>query len=338
MDAEIIVVDNASSDDSCIMVKENFPNVKLIENEKNLGFAKGNNIGVGIAKGEFICILNPDTVIAEDTFHKLLNFIDQKDKVGIVGCRLVNGRGQFLPESKRNIPFVKIAIQKLIGTSKYYYANHLNETDVGRVSVLVGAFMFMKREVYINCRGFDEDYFMYGEDIDLSYRIKKLGFNNYYFGQTTAIHFKGESTLRDKQYARRFYGAMEIFYNKHFGKSFLFNIIVRLGLKLAYLLRGNMNPTIPDVSHYYYKGNSFENLKTILQKKIDLRYAFNRVEENSEIIFDANDVSYKEIISEFGNENYPKSVTYKIIPLGGNYLIGSNDSINRGEIILFEKD
>ena len=127
IDAEIIVVDNNSADDSCDMVKQLFPSVRLIENKENSGFSKGNNIGVAQAKGEYLCILNPDTVVSEDTFTKLIDFSDAKENLGIVGCQLIDGKGEFLPESKRNIPNPKVALKKLIGDDKAYYANHLED-------------------------------------------------------------------------------------------------------------------------------------------------------------------------------------------------------------------
>jgi len=127
LDAEIIVVDNNSKDESCTMVKQKFPNVKLIENKDNLGFSKGNNTGVVKAKGEYVCILNPDTVVTETTFKNLLNIADTKDKLGILGCQLIDGTGQFLPESKRNIPTPNVAIKKALGNSKQYYANHIDK-------------------------------------------------------------------------------------------------------------------------------------------------------------------------------------------------------------------
>ena len=228
IDAEIIVIDNNSPDDSCDMVKQLFPSVRLIENKENLGFSKGNNIGVAQAKGEYLCILNPDTIVAEDTFTKLIYFADSKEKLGIIGCQLIDGKGKFLPESKRNIPKPKVALKKLVGDDKAYYANQLKIDDIGEVEVLVGAFMFLKKEVYDAVGGFDEDYFMYGEDIDISYKVLKTGCKNFYFGKTTIVHFKGESTLRDADYAKRFYGAMQIFYKKHFQQNPIFTGLVAL--------------------------------------------------------------------------------------------------------------
>ena len=154
LDAEIIVVDNNSSDDSCFMMKQRFPDVKLIENKENLGFPKGNNIGVAQAKGEYICILNPDTVIAEDTFIKLLKFAKQQKNLGIIGVKLIDGAGNFLPESKRGIPTPFVAITKIFGLYKWfpksttftkYYAKHLNENETGKVDILVGALMVIKK-------------------------------------------------------------------------------------------------------------------------------------------------------------------------------------------------
>ncbi len=237
IDAEIIVVDNNSKDDSCNMVKQLFPSVKLIENKTNSGFSKGNNIGVAQAKGEYLCILNPDTVVAEDTFTQLLDCVDAKDNLGITGCQLIDGKGEFLPESKRNIPTPKVSLKKMMGNAEDYYANHIGADATAKVDILVGAFMLMKKSVYDQVGGFDEDYFMYGEDIDLSYKVLKAGYHNFYFGNTSVLHFKGESTLRDAKYAKRFYGAMQIFYKKHFKQNLVFNTLVYLGIKGAYLTR-----------------------------------------------------------------------------------------------------
>ncbi len=332
IEAEIIVVDNNSEDGSCNMVKTLFPNVTLIENKENFGFSKGNNIGVLQAKGEYLCILNPDTVVAEDTFVKLLEFSKNKSELGIVGCKLKNGSGLFLPESKRNIPSVNVALKKILGDSKLYYANHLSQNEIGEVDILVGAFMLVKKEVYNAVAGFDEDYFMYGEDIDLSYKILKAGYNNYYYGETTAIHFKGESTLRDKNYARRFYGAMQIFYEKHFKQNLFFDMVVWLGIKLAFILRRIRKVKVNNVSEYIFVSDkSNQSIEDALNKKVVLQTQLNDVKPNSEIIFDANIFSYKEII-EF-MQCSEKEITYKILPNKSNFIIGSNDGFSQGKII-----
>lgn len=339
IDAEIIVVDNHSDDASCKMVKNLFSDVILIENNENFGFSKGNNIGVSKAKGEYICILNPDTVVPEDGFEKLLQFSKGKENLGIVGCKLINGHGAYLPESKREIPFVRAAVKKILGNPEDYYTTHLGENETGKVSVLVGAFMFMKRTVYNNVKGFDEDYFMYGEDIDLSYKVLKAGFVNYYFGEMTIIHYKGESTLRDTFYAKRFYGAMQIFYKKHFKKNHFFNFMVWLGIRLVYLFRRTPVSKNKTVDRYLFVSNKLNpKLETVLNKEVAMKRDLDTgvVLKNTEIILDANMLSYKKIIDIIENTNRDKSITFKILPKNSNFIIGSDNAIARGEILNFD--
>ena len=338
MDAEIIVVDNNSKDTSCQMVKEIFPEVTLIENKENFGFSKGNNIGVSRANGDYVCILNPDTVLPEDCFEELFRFSKDKDNLGIIGCKLINGCGDYLPESKRNIPYVKAAVKKLLGHPEDYYATHLGENETGKVSVLVGAFMFMKRAVYTSVKGFDEDYFMYGEDIDLSYKVLKAGFVNYYFGKTTIIHYKGESTLRNKFYAKRFYGAMQIFYKKHFKKNYFFNFLVWLGIRLAYLFRKTPVAKSKTVDRYLVVSNKLNpKLGTVLRKEATLKPDFDdeTILKNTEVILDANWLSHKQIIDIIGKRDLDKSITFKILPKNSNFIIGSDNAIARGKILNF---
>ena len=238
IDGEIIVIDNNSSDDSCAMMQQRFPEVKLISNTENLGFPKGNNIGVAQAKGEYICILNPDTIVAEDTFFKILNPINWTPETGIIGCKLIDGAGNFLPESKRGIPTPWVSFTKIFGLYKIsnlfgkYYAQHLSKEQSGKVEILVGAFMFMKKDLYTKIGGFDENCFMYSDDIDLSYQVLQQGKYNYYFHDTTVIHFKGESTVRDGTYMKRFQEAMNFFYRKHFKVSFFFSFFMKIGIVL----------------------------------------------------------------------------------------------------------
>ena len=336
IDAEIIVVDNNSEDDSCQMVRALFPEVNLLENKENSGFSKGNNIGVSQAKGDYVCILNPDTVVAEDTFFQLLKFSDEKEKSGIVGCKLINGSGIFLPESKRNIPYVKAAIKKLFGNSNDYYANHLQENEVGKVDVLVGAFMLIKRDVYNTVGGFDEDYFMYGEDIDLSYRVFKAGYKNYYYGASSVIHFKGESTLKDRFYAHRFYGSMQIFYKKHFKKNILFDTLVWFGIRLVYVFRKTPTNQQKKIKQYIFISDVVnEKLKTVLSKQIILKRTLHAVEKQTEVIFNANRCSYKEII-EMIEDSKDQVITFKILPKNSNFVIGSDNAISRGEVIVLK--
>ncbi len=337
IDAEIIVVDNDSSDDSCTMVKELFPNVNLIENKENYGFSKGNNIGVASAKGEYLCILNPDTVVAEDTFTKVIAFADQQTNLGIVGCQLIDGRGKFLPESKRHIPTPTVALQKLIGISKNYYTNNLKPNDVGKTEILVGAFMLLKSAVYNEVGGFDEDYFMYGEDIDLSYKVLKAGYSNYYFGETSVIHYKGESTLKDKEYAKRFYGAMEIFYRKHFKRNILISTIVKIVLILA----SKRNPIskseelISKEVVVISESTNDEQLKNRINSPIAFTSRLEDIPNESKVVFDSEFLSYKTIIEFIKTQNITKQNTYRVWLKSSNFMLGSDSSTGRGEVVSF---
>lgn len=242
IDSEIFVVDNNSSDDSVEMLNKQFPLVKLIQNNTNLGFAKANNQAIAQAKGEYILLLNPDTIIEEDCFVKLLAFMHQSPKAGAVGVKMVNGDGKFLPESKRGFPFPSVAFYKFSGLSKLfpksrtfakYHLSFLNKDEIHEVDVLAGAFMFLRKSTLDIVGSLDEDFFMYGEDIDLSYRIQKAGFSNYYYPDTTIIHYKGESTKKNSlNYVYLFYKAMQIFASKHFSKqkAFWFGILINLAI------------------------------------------------------------------------------------------------------------
>jgi GT2 family glycosyltransferase len=350
IDGEIIVIDNNSTEDSCAMMKELFPNIKLIENKENLGFPKGNNIGVAQAKGEYICILNPDTVVAEDTFIKILNFVTlsavevPNSAIGIVGCKLIDGTGNFLPESKRGVPTPWVAFTKIFGLYKIsnlfgkYYAQHLTENQSGKVDILVGAFMVMKSELYNEIGGFDENCFMYSDDIDLSYMALKLEKSNYYYHETSVIHYKGESTIRDEKYMKRFQEAMQFFYKKHFTKSIIFDFFMKIGVILFSLLKKNQTQnTAKRIDEYIIF--STQELQLNLTKKTRILNEFSDFKNNSnsniEIIFDTKSFSYKEIIN-FMISNKCKNLTFKNYIPNSNYLIGSNNSIDRGEIIIIK--
>lgn len=335
--AEIIVIDNKSSDDSCRMVKDLFPSVKLIENKDNSGFSKGNNIAVKQAKGEYICILNPDTVVAEDTFFQLIHFADSKKDLGIIGCQLIDGTGHFLPESKRNIPTPKVALKKMLGFDNDYYANHINVNDNGKVEILVGAFMFLKKKVYNSVGGFDQDYFMYGEDIDLSYKILKAGYDNYYFGNTTVIHFKGESTIRDAKYAKRFFGAMQIFYQKHFKQNRLFNALVWMGIKLAHRLKKTKKSfRIPIEQTVVFSKEIDEELEKQLQKPLKIQSEIScDVAENSMVIYDFNSLSIKDCISDMKKKSEQSSIRFRLLAKNSKFILGSDSAVNSGEVLHF---
>ena len=358
IDSEIIVVDNNSSDDSCEMMKQRFPNVKLIENKENSGFPKGNNIGVAIAQGEYICILNPDTVVAEDTFIKVLAFAEKQTNLGIIGVKLIDGTGNFLPESKRGVPTPFVAFTKIMGLYKLlpnskilgkYYAQHLNENQTGTVDILVGAFMVLKRDLYLEVGGFDENCFMYSDDIDLSYMVLKKGKSNYYFHETSVIHYKGESTVKDGTYMKRFQEAMHFFYNKHFKVSVVFDVFMKVGAFLFTLLKKSQAVTVlRKVDEYILLSDEEkleEKLEILLEKKViripsAQKNTINSLKgsetKNIEIIFDNNYWSFNTIIASMIRYKGLKT-TFKIIPKTTNFMIGSNSSNDRGEVITIVK-
>jgi GT2 family glycosyltransferase len=336
LEAEIIVVDNHSTDNSCQMVKEVFPEVILIENKENYGFSKGNNIGVAKAKGNYVCILNPDTVVAEDTFKILLNFAESIPRLGIMGCKLIDGKGHFLPESKRNVPTPIISIKKIMGNSISYYASHLQEDDIGEVDVLVGAFMLLKRSVYNEIEGFDEDYFMYGDDLDFSYRVLKAGYHNYYNPSITILHFKGESTLKDKVYAKRFNEAMQIFFKKHFKPNPIFNALIWIGIKGIIWFNPQPKYKKTMVHEYVLMADKMNDaLQSKLSKPIRLFSGNNELSDNQEVVFDCESQSFKGIIDFIAKSSKIADLSYKIFPKGTKFIIGSNSSKGRGEVITF---
>ncbi|MBK7763000.1 MAG: glycosyltransferase [Bacteroidetes bacterium] len=248
LSCEIFVVDNNSSDESVEMVKAKFPSVILIENWQNAGFARANNQAVDKAKGKYILYLNPDTIVPEDCFTKCLAYMEAHEEVGALGCRLIDGKGEFLPESKRGFPSADVAFYKITGLSglfkksKYfnrYHVGYLPEFEVNEVDVLAGCFMWCRKTVIDKVGSFDTDYFMYGEDIDLSYKIKKAGFKNVYFPETSIIHYKGESTKKGSlNYVKMFYQAMIIFAKKHLrsSKKGLFIVLIQVAIYIRAIL------------------------------------------------------------------------------------------------------
>lgn len=336
---EIIVVDNNSSDSSCTMVSEKFPNVKLISNRENVGFAKANNQGVNHGNGEYVLILNPDTIIAEDTLEKVLAFADKQSNIGALGVRMIDGNGKFLPESKRNVPTVKVANQKLRGISKNYYALQFRETDIAKVAILTGAFLLMKRQLYMKIGGFDEDYFMYGEDVDLSYKLLKKGYDNFYFGNTTILHYKGESTKKDITYIKHFYGAMQLFYDKHFQVNSFLRLISNIGFKLLVFYKSwkiiETSKESNKISKSIYYGNNFDIFERIKKTKqadfFEMHVIIPKKIDFQKIIFDANLLPFKEIINNLEKAEL-RLISKRIIPKNCNYYIGSDDSFIRGEV------
>jgi GT2 family glycosyltransferase len=243
----VIVVDNNSVDGSVALIRDKFPPVKLIANTNNTGFAVANNQGINIAKGKYILLLNPDTVVQEDTFEKTVAFMDAHPDAGGLGIKMLDGKGNFLPESKRGLPTPAVAFYKIFGFAKLfprskkfgqYHLTFLDKNKNHQVDILSGAFMLMRKEALDKVGLLDETFFMYGEDIDLSYRITQGGYKNYYFADSSIIHYKGESTKKSSvNYVIVFYKAMAIFAQKHFSqnhaRTFSFLIYLAIYLRAA---------------------------------------------------------------------------------------------------------
>ena len=348
IDAEIIVVDNASVDGSMSWIASQFPQVKRIQNSENLGFPKGNNIGVQQAKGEYLCILNPDTVVAEDTFTKALEFMERDQQFAIMGPKLIDGSGRFLKESKRGVPTPWVAFTKVMGLYKVfpklfgeYYNLKLPTNQAGKTDVLVGAYMFMKTAHYRTLNGFDEDCFMYCEDDDLCYRSLQLGKPNFYNPDIRIVHFKGESTPKDFAYQVRFSEALYYFYNKHFNFSNFVKIWIKLATNLFTMLkriRGSqtvIKKTQP--SRYWLISHELDleigvnkNIPFVHTTELDklLKYKNTR----TEIIFDPESISFKEIIKFM--DLHKKSFSYKFLSSDKGHAVGSNSSNTKGEVLV----
>lgn len=249
LQAEVFVVDNASNDGSVEWIRSRFPEVKLIANEKNVGFSAANNQAIREAKGEYILLLNPDTIVGEHSFTEPLDFMDAHPNAGGLGIKMLDGKGNYLPESKRGFPKPSTAFYKLSGLNKvfsksarfnHYYLGHLSENQIQEAEVLAGAYMLLRKEALDKIGLLDDTFFMYGEDIDLSWRILQGGYKNYYFSENPIIHYKGESTKKATfNYVKLFYQAMIIFSKKHFRGAFSATFIVFL--QLAIYLRAMLS-------------------------------------------------------------------------------------------------
>lgn len=242
MQVEVIVVDNNSVDQSLSMVRKKFPQVKLIANKENVGFSKANNQGIAETTGKYILLLNPDTLVKEDTFSKVIEYMDQHEQVGGLGVKMFDGSGKLLPESKRGLPTPETSFYKISGLYKLfpkngrinrYYMGNLSYDENQEIEILSGAFMFMRKTTLDQVGWLDEDFFMYGEDVDLSWRIIQGGWKNIYFADTSIIHYKGESTKKGSlNYVYVFYNAMGIFAKKHFskGNASSFTLLIHLAI------------------------------------------------------------------------------------------------------------
>ena len=249
IEGEVFVVDNHSDDDSVVTIREKYLWVRLIENQENLGFSKANNQAIRQSQADYVLLLNPDTVVAEDTLRGVLTFMDEHPKAGGAGVMMCYEDGSRAPESRRALPTPWVAALKMLGFTKRYYMSHLPWDQPCRIEVISGAFCLLRHEALKKIGLLDEDFFMYGEDIDLSYRLLKGGWENWYLPYSI-IHYKGKSTQKsDYRYVHVFYQAMLIFFQKHYSH-----------LSLVY--------TVPVKMAIYFR--AFIALTDILRKKLHL--------------------------------------------------------------------
>lgn len=245
MPHEIFVVDNASTDGSDTYIPRRFPQVKYIYNAENVGFARANNQAMALSSGRYVLLLNPDTVVGESVLSEACRFLDDHPDAGALGVKMLDGDGRFLPESKRGFPSPWVSFCKIFGLAKIfprsprfgrYHLRYLDENEINRVDVLSGAFMLLRRSTLDRCGLLDEQFFMYGEDIDLSYRMTLTGRHNYYL-PLRIIHYKGESTKTESlRYVRIFYQAMLIFLRKHYPH---YKFFAQFSIRLAIYLRAS---------------------------------------------------------------------------------------------------
>lgn len=231
IEGEVFVVDNHSDDDSVVTVREKYPWVRLIENQENLGFSKANNQAIRQSQADYVLLLNPDTVVAEDTLRGVLTFMDEHPKAGGAGVMMCYEDGSRAPESRRALPTPWVAALKMLGFTKRYYMSHLPWDQPCRIEVISGAFCLLRHEALKKIGLLDEDFFMYGEDIDLSYRLLKGGWENWYLPYSI-IHYKGKSTQKsDYRYVHVFYQAMLIFFQKHYSHlSMVYTVPVKMAI------------------------------------------------------------------------------------------------------------
>ena len=331
---EIIIIDNNSTDGTKKFLRKFKHNIILIENNTNLGFARANNLGFANAKGKFLLFLNPDTIIGENLIENYIKFYSSKKNVGLLSCRMVDGRGEFLPESKRNTPSKSIALKKIFNLNAGYYSE-LDAYEFGKVDVVCGANIFVEKNKFNELGMFNEKYFMYGEDIELSIKSKLKGYDNYYSGKNSIIHFKGESNDDYFRHIKNFYGAISIYQKNMGSSSHLLNMLTNVFLKLVILFK---LISIPKKS--MAKNIDFENIflfsdkhyQTISDRfpKVKSIIKIEEIKIGSYVILDPNFLSYQEIIDLIQNN---KSQIFYFLSKDLSFLINSPSKQFQGNII-----
>jgi N-acetylglucosaminyl-diphospho-decaprenol L-rhamnosyltransferase len=356
LDAEVFVVDNNSADGSVGYLRPLFPDFTFIANTENTGFARANNQALQLARGKYILFLNPDTILPEDIADRCLAFLQSTPDAGGLGVRMVDGSGLFLKESRRGFPSPWVAFCKLSGLTALfpgkrrfagYYLGHLPQDKTSPAPVLSGACFWVAKAILEKTGSFDERFFMYAEDIDLSYRIEQAGYVNYYLAESTIVHFKGESTLKDIRYVKQFYKAMSQFRRKHFNRGLpaLFNA----GMELAIWLRAGIGAIGKGSTAAAPAAKDPEILKTQLMGDpatiLQLREFFtatgirvvideSRRQAEELILCEGAQFSFKDCIRSLeAAAPYRTGLRVKFYAEGSGSVVGSADRDGRGEII-----
>lgn len=346
LQTEVIVVDNLSTDDSCALIASKYPWVHLIANKDNVGFGRANNQAIRIAKGRHTLLLNPDTIVSKSSILSSMAMLDNDEKNGAIGIKMIDGSGAFLPESKRGLPTPKVAFYKAFGLAKIfprssefsrYYLGHLSPNEPAEVEVLAGAYMLIKTDVLKTCDGFDEDFFMYGEDIDLSYRITQLGYRILYNPEFPIVHFKGESAGRDAAWTKRFYDAMHLFSEKHFSNQGVFlNLLVNVGIRFRKLFAPKKPPVEQQIElkdkHLVVVSPTEDADKIPSLDFLSVRYATPsdfEVQDSACVLFSPN--LDKEVAMEL-MQAYAGQCQFFFSPADQNFLLTSPNSQSCGQV------
>ncbi|PWT77137.1 MAG: glycosyl transferase family 2 [Bacteroidetes bacterium] len=344
--SEIIVVDNHSTDGSLEWLSPAFSEIHFIKNETNTGFSAACNQGLKKATGKYLLFLNPDTILPENFFQVCISFLESNQTAGAVGVRMIDGAGNFLKESKRGFPSPWASFCRLSGISSvfprsrwfsYYYMGHLNEHQTHSVDVLSGACMLATKAALEKTGGFDENFFMYAEDIDLSYRILKAGFSNYYLPLTTIIHFKGESTRKDRQYIDQFYLAMDQFSQKHMPGNRFFHSILRTAVRVRSGIAKVGQPIRKEIpnskgSKIVLEGDANSAREVLRPLELMGIKIVSTEEESDKILFcEGPGFPFKKIIEFIDKKKGRKR--FRIYAAGSRSFVGSDSSEEPGEAI-----
>lgn len=352
IDSEVFVVDNHSDDGSLEYLQPRFSNVRFITNTENVGFARANNQALKQATGRYILFLNPDTILPGDFAQRCLAFLASNPGTGGLGVRMIDGSGRFLKESRRGFPSAWVAFCKLSGltalfphskTFAKYYLGHLPTKETHPAPVLSGACFLVPKAVLEKVGSFDERFFMYAEDIDLSWRIEQAGYKNYYLADTTIVHFKGESTLKDIRYVKLFYKAMSQFRRKHFRRGFpaLFNFVMEAAIKIRIGLEAISSKQPPkqlpgQVPETAQKTHLYGDPETILEF-IGYIPKTRIIVENDQpadelILCEGPSFSFAECIKELEKTAQDKKV--KFYAKGSGAAVGSGNRNEQGEVLI----